>query len=761
MKPLKQFRGPLINSGPWEGPEPPAKGSRRQGLRSPTRILLTGAAIAFALATGGCAGTKPRETTGTGGSGLGGSGGPPPIGGLESLDVNPKMATVTLTAGSSPGTLTSMPQKFTATGVVNGVSMDVSDRVSWLSDLKGVMIMPNGTVTATAPGVYTITAKSGSIMSSGQLTASFSGAIFDPKFDQTNNNKMALDATPSGPTAIAYPVDHALFPGNMTPIYAHMTTSGAIARLSFQATGLDIQYYANCVSTDDTNLDPVTHNPDPFPGTGCYVKMPLTLTQLFIATSERQDIKMTARVFAAGASQPVESPSINVAWANVGLSGGLYYWSTIPITNPSMKATMENAQATPPNYILLDPTQTSGTAIYRYDFTNGTPAPNVVWTDDGGPQSVPPYQGGPAAVNNNVGKGHCIGCHAISNDGKYMALTIGGSASDAANTAILDIGQQTLININMAASTIANSSPTYQWADYFKRFRVEAVAAENAWGPNADRMVSMFRSKLYLTQVTVTGTTGTVARSGTAPIMPSWTEYASDPFWSLDGSLFAFTSFDQPDIGTYNPDGLNGDMKRRGKIAMASADANGVHDDAHDIVPRMNNVTSFYPSISNDNKLVVFNQSTCGTDPDVNRPDVDPTRYGNQTCDGYDDSSSTVWIVSPGGNPVRLDAANGPAGSGNSWPRFSPDKGYFRGQLIYWIAFSSRRAYGTQVNNYNPPMPAATHPQLWVAAVRTGEVIVGDPSWAPVWLPTQNPKQAAPQGNHVPQWVKFVVVING
>jgi hypothetical protein len=73
------------------------------------------------------------------------------------------------------------------------------------------------------------------------------------------------------------------------------------------------------------------------------------------------------------------------------------------------------------------------------------------------------------------------------------------------------------------------------------------------------------------------------------------------------------------------------------------------------------------------------------------------------------------------------------------------------------VAFSSRRAYGMQVNGN----VQSTKPQLWIAAVRTGEVIVGDPSFAPVWLPTQNPKQAQPQGNHVPQWVKFVVVIEG
>src|SRR6185436_2697892 len=227
------------------------------------------------------------------------------------------------------------------------------------------------------------------------------------------------------------------------------------------------------------------------------------------ATSERQDITMRARVSNGGA--PVESAPITVAWSNVGLSGGIYYWSTIP--NPP-KVAGEGQPPTPGSYILLDPAQTQGTAIYRYDFTNGVAAPSVTWTDDGGPKSMPPYQGAPAAVNNNVGKGHCIGCHAISNDGKYMALTIGGSASDAANTMILDIGQQSLININPTASTDPNSSPTSNWSDYWKKFRVEGVAAENTWGPNNDRMISMFRSKLYQTNVTVTGTTGTVARNG-------------------------------------------------------------------------------------------------------------------------------------------------------------------------------------------------------------------------------------------------------
>ena len=719
-------------------------------LRGPV-VLLACAAIGSALASGGCAGVKqnasPSGTGGGGLNGLGGSGGgAPPIPGLTSLTVSPSSATVVLSPAAG-GLLTSTPQQFTATGMVNGMSVDVTTQVGWTTDLLGVTFTMGGVATATSPGVYTVIARAGTITANATLTASFNGAIFDPNFNQTNNNKTVLDGSPSGSTTIAYPLDGSLFPSNLTPIYAQMNTPGtnSIARLHFEANGLDITYYANCVSADDTN------NNDPFPGTGCNVKMPLSLTQLFIATSEKADIKMTARVFSGSSNQLVESTPINVAWSNVPLSGGLYYWSTIP--NPP-KAVAENAQATPPNYLLLDPSATNGTAIYRYDFTNGTPAPTVTWTDDGGPKSTPPYQGGPAAVNNNVGKGHCIGCHAISNDGKYMALTLGGSdTTTGANMAVLDIGMQALVNINPTASTDPSSSPTNDWSDYFKRFRVEKVATENTWGPNNDRTVSMYHSKLFLTQVTVTALTGTVTQMGA--VAPSWTEYESDPFWSQDGSLFVFTSFDQPDTGMYNTDGLNGDMKRRGKIAIASADANGVHDDAHDLVPRMNNVTSFYPSISNDNKLIVFNQSTCGADPDTYRASTD---YGSQSCDGYDDTTATLWLTTPsGGNPVRLDNANGASGNDNSWPRFSPDKGMFRGDLIYWVAFSSRRPYGTQVNT----TPSATKPQLWITAVKTGEVIVGDPSRVPVWLPTQNPKQAAAQGNHVPQWVKYVVVIEG
>src|SRR5262249_42699367 len=155
-------------------------------------FLLAGAASM--MSGGGCAGVKPNQTTGTGGSGLsgfGGVGGPPPIPGLESLTVTPATGSVTLSAGTA-GVLTATPAQFTATGVVNGVSMDVTTQVGWAADLIGVTVS-SGLATASAPGSYVITARSGTMNAHATLTATFSGDIFDPGFPQGNKN--AMDGT--------------------------------------------------------------------------------------------------------------------------------------------------------------------------------------------------------------------------------------------------------------------------------------------------------------------------------------------------------------------------------------------------------------------------------------------------------------------------------------------------------------------------------------------------------------------------------------
>ncbi len=591
---------------------------------------------------------------------------------------------------------------------------------------------------------------------SGNFTcADFTGITCTP-FD--TGKEGTLDSGGSGSTTIAYPLDHALFPSNLGPIQVQLTTSGSAARISFNTTASDnvhVNYYGACESA---------------PGSGCSVTLPLAFTQQLVPASQDEDIQITARVL-SGSSATGDSAPISAAWAPAAVTGGLYYWTVLPNQQYCPSSTM----ASPGTYCLLDTTQTpkNGTAIYRYDFSQDNPVPQQVWTDDGGPSSSPAYQGAPQAWDNGVAGGHCIGCHSITNDGKYMGLGIGGSSTyNAANWEVLDIQNQALLSINPthtggSGCNDPSASPTNDPTCYWQAYRKDAFATEMTWGPNDDAMVAMYYSKLYLNTITfgAAGTgTATIAQSGLA--MPTSAAaidpYQSDPFWSHDGKLLVYTSFSQPAAAssTGNPSGLNGDLKTGGRIAIADANGETITDDARVLVDRQSNITSYYPVVSEDSKWVVYNQSNCGGNP--NGTDINyngSAGYGTGVCDGYDDSTAKLYLVNVDGTSnLSLDNANGSDNYDNSWPRFSPDVSTFRGQTLYWVAFSSRRPYGVQSNTTGI---GTSQPQLWFAGIAVGEINAGDPSFAPVWLPGQNPAgNGMPYGNHVPQWVKVAITID-
>jgi hypothetical protein len=650
-----------------------------------------------------------------------------PLSGMVSIEVMPPTQTVVLSAAGSSLTGSAT---FTATGHFgDGHTEDVTTRVAWSSDFDTLHVAA-GVATATSPGSYTVRATGVTVVGTATLIAAFTGNRLGPGFDPAG--VAILDGTPTGATTIAYPLDHAVVPPNLSPLPVHINRSSGqtAARLHFTSgTALDVTYYALCQAGA---------------GTGCYVDLPQDLTRLFIAASETADITLTVRVGGLGAALS-ESPPIHLAWANVPLSGALYYWTPLAPGIVPGYIPPNNADNTP---------GTSGAGVLRYDFgRDGSAIPELVYTDRG---RSPTFLGSPPATADAA---QCIGCHAVSGDGKTMALTIGGSG--APDFALLDLTTLTMTVLDAAASAGVISMSDI---NYYKQFRRSGVATETAFGPRGDVMVNMYKSKLFLR-----GTTASLLNQG--EVAASFADaYKSDPFWSQSGKYFVFTSFAVPDVAVayYNPTGLNGDMKRSGQVAIASASATGINDDAHVLVARENNVTKYYPAISNDDALVAYNQSICGIDPDVyTNLATGVGVYGAQTCDGYDDSSATLWLTSPtGASPLRLDNANGGANVSyaNARPQWSPKTGKFRGQTLYWIAFSSRRPFGLQVNN---GAPLTTHPQLWLGAVLVGPELTLDPSFSPVWLPNQNatpvgalPNQA-PTGNHTPQWVPVAVPLPG
>ena len=354
---------------------------------------------------------------------------------------------------------------------------------------------------------------------------------------------------------------------------------------------------------------------------------------------------------------------------------------------------------------------TFNTAVARYDFAGDTSSPSIYLASNDAP-TVP------------QGQTQCIGCHAVSPDGTRMSFSLGGSLTGYFS------------DYDVAAKNPVSTKMTN-------------FAGMSTFSPDGTSLVTMSYGALTLR--TGDATLGAMQ----TPLFPEVTEQKSHPFWSPSGQKMAFVSWNpsQADIQAQH---ITGDMVQGGQIWIA--DVNGTAMGTSQLlVPRATNTTSFYPAISDDDHFVVFNQSDCTA------PANTPGGWGAGACDGYNDISATLHVVSTsGGTPVALTNANGGDAplTTNSWPRWSPDHGTFRGKRLYWVAYSSRRGYGLSLAS--GANADTKKPQLWFAAVAVdanGTMPATDPSFAPVWLPGQDPNLAGPRGNHTPAWTSKVVVL--
>jgi Tol biopolymer transport system component len=273
---------------------------------------------------------------------------------------------------------------------------------------------------------------------------------------------------------------------------------------------------------------------------------------------------------------------------------------------------------------------------------------------------------------------------------------------------------------------------------------------------DGSEMVNMAYGKLTLRTADATGTV--ISDNLFATTIS--TESMSHPFWSPDGSAMAFVSWAPGKYGAVAGQQVTGDMVQGAQIWIAPSDGKNFTGPPTLLVPRSpldaaGNATysSYYPSISDDGTWVVFDRSSCSGPADPIATD-----WGAGACDGYNDYSAQLMLIAAaGGTPVLLANANGTQTWTNSWPRWSPDHGKFRGNTLYWIAFSSRRDYGLSLKGSTN---GSTKPQMWFTAVVVDKTNPGkDPSFAPVWLPGQDPDPTGPRGNHTPAWTSVALPI--
>lgn len=356
---------------------------------------------------------------------------------------------------------------------------------------------------------------------------------------------------------------------------------------------------------------------------------------------------------------------------------------------------------------------TFNTGIARYDFNGDASAPTIYLSSDSAPK-VP------------AGQPQCIGCHAVSPDGAKLSFSLGGSTP----------GFFSLFDV-------ATTQPTQS------RF-TDKFADMSTFSPDGARMVTMSYGKLTLR--TADASLAVVADDLFATTV---NEKMSHPFWGPSGGHFAFVSW-IPSAADIQSGHNTGDMVQGGQLWIADSNGTEVGGTPRLLVPRADGITSYYPAISDDDRFVVFNRSRC------DGPANSTSGWGLGPCDGYQDISATLNLVpTTGGPPIPLTRANGgdDPRTTNSWPRWSPDHGTFRGKRLYWVAFSSRRPYGLALPGSKDDK---TKPQLWFAAVAVdpnGAAPTEDPSFAPIWLPGQDPSFTGPRGNHTPAWTSKVVII--
>ena len=652
--------------------------------------------------------------------------------GLMSITVSAATTTLTLPYSATPAPVT---QTLTAQGTFKGgTTQDVTNCAVWNVSPSGATVTGGAFTTSTA-GYYTVTvgAKTGmgsatTVSTSATVIVKLTGTVV-----ATGVSTTTLDGTPSGtaPT-IAYPLDGAMFPLHFGDLGWQVVPSSAsftTGRIAFSGEAIDLQVYAPCT--------PITGATVP---NACSIAIPTALEADLAGASEAPTLTETVRV--SDGTNVSESAPLSVRWSSNPLVGTIYYWSTPPSGGSGSSGASE---------------------VIRMNLeTPGTP-PEVFLTNN----DVAGY------ADNLSGGWACIGCHAISPDGKKLGITIGG-ASVAAN----GDGNASFF----ALVNIANKEPTSARIDDGNgQYLQDGFCEMSTFSPSSDFMVQELQGQLFLR-------TADLSLTSTGPLFASVSEEMTEPYWT--GNLLTFASWVVPAADVTQPPAYdhkdhNGNEIVNAQIWTASATDPGggampTFGTPNLLVPRVSGATEYYPTISDDALFVAFDESSCSGPA---TPSADG--YGASPCDSYDDPSAHLRLVpAAGGTPIDLDKASQRTNSWptsstwtDSWPRFAPSPpmgskvapSKFQGKNLYWLAFSSRLPYGATLAG---SQTGATPPQIWFAAVVVdpgGQVTV-DPSFAPIWLPQQNSAtpeilidggsepsslggSGKPTGNHVPQWV--------
>jgi hypothetical protein len=428
----------------------------------------------------------------------------------------------------------------------------------------------------------------------------------------------------------------------------------------------------------------------------------------YIARTNREGAPVVVKVRGLGCDgQKVASSSTrSISFAKDDLVGALYYWASL-------------------RTVVTGGTTVNSGGVFRYDFgvrgQTATPVltPNTTTTN-------------PSQL--------CIGCHAISRDGRQMAFLFDDNDDDDeysdVRTDIFDIVKQ------QPAQTIVKNGTNVFPPGYptWNRETTEFLLSD---GPgNGSTPQGAFR------RVTPTGTTSGYTQAGTLR--------GTTPDWAPDDSQVVFavpTGYLAPNANMAMSTGPDLWFTVASLYTAPWNSTSKTLGTPTKIIAASGTENYYYPSYSPDGSLIAFNHASAG--PNFHNP------------------RARVELVAAGqSSPTPLDLAklNDTGNLTNSWARWCPFVQSYMGSNLLWITFSSTRSYGLRIvndsskQNCYPTESAQGYPtfntatnctraQLWMAAIKLDPSAVTsgqDVSWPAFWLPFQD----LGTNNHLAQWAQ-------
>lgn len=297
----------------------------------------------------------------------------------------------------------------------------------------------------------------------------------------------------------------------------------------------------------------------------------------------------------------------------------------------------------------------------------------------------------PKAASNE----YCVGCHAVSNSGRYMVGRLGGGDNIGA---VFDLTKDLTGPSDQVPTEFPRRDDGTRW--WF-----------SAWNPDDTRLiVTQFENAGQSNLALVDPFTGDVIPPA-AGTLPGTGSGVTQPDWSTDGAIIAYVS----ELSTWGGDVRDGNIS---VLPVTGPDSFGTPQvilngaNMPEAIPA--GVAPSYPTFSPDSQWLAFGFGT-----------------GSRSEDVANNVSAIYRMRTDGTERVRLDnASGGPQGTESFQPRFSP----FETENYFWLSYLSRRDYG----NAEAGTKGSGRQQIWVSAVAKYPTPGEDPSEVGFWLPGQS-----------------------